>query len=61
MDNPPVDLLEKWKWTENNLPTIQQNKILSIKENKNSNTEIVLLSLTPVNAPVTITFWTTRK
>ena len=35
--------------------------ILSIKENKNSNTEIVLLSLTPVNAPVTITFWTTRK
>ena len=35
--------------------------ILSVKENKNSNTEIVLLSLTPINSSVTITFWTTRK
>jgi len=39
----------------------QNYVILSIKENKNSNTEIVLLSLTPINSSVTITFWTTRK
>ena len=36
-------------------------KILSVKLNKNSNTEIVLLSLTPVDSNITITFWTTRK
>tara|TARA_Y100000768_G_C23885199_1_gene637242 strand:+ start:210 stop:980 length:771 start_codon:yes stop_codon:yes gene_type:complete len=36
-------------------------KILSVKQNKNSNSEIVILCLTPINTPVTITFWTTRK
>ena len=36
-------------------------KILSVKQNKNSNSEITILCLTPINTPVTVTFWTTRK
>ena len=34
MNNPPNYLLKKWEWTENNLPKIYDNKILSMKENK---------------------------
>ena len=36
-------------------------KIMAVKQNKNSVSEITLLCLTPINTPVTITFWTTRK
>ena len=31
---PPDYLLEKWQWTENNLPEIKEEKIFSLKENK---------------------------
>ena len=36
-------------------------KILSVTQRKNSESQIVLLCLTPINTPVEITFWTTRK
>ncbi len=41
--NPPVYLLKKWQWKENNLPEIRDYKILSLKENKTfSYSEIIL-------------------
>ena len=36
-------------------------KIISVTQKTNSNTEITLLSITPINSEVTITFYTTRK
>ena len=36
-------------------------KILSVTQRKNSESQIVLLCLTPINTSVEITFWTTRK
>ena len=36
-------------------------KILSVTQRRNAQSEIVLLCLTPINTPVEITFWTTRK
>ncbi len=43
INNPPEDLLNKWEWKENDLPEIHEQKIFSLKENKNfSFTEIIL-------------------
>jgi len=43
INNPPDDLLNKWEWKENNLPEIYDQKIFSLKENKNfSYSEIIL-------------------
>ncbi|ABB49064.1 phosphoribosylformylglycinamidine synthase subunit II [Prochlorococcus marinus str. MIT 9312] len=43
MKNPPNYLLKKWKWNENNLPEINEQKIFSLKENKSfSYSEIIL-------------------
>ena len=36
-------------------------KIISVTQKTNSNSEITLLSITPINSVVTITFYTTRK
>ena len=33
--NPPNYLLKKWEWRENDLPEIHEQKIFSLKENKN--------------------------
>jgi len=43
--NPPDYLLEKWKWKENNLPTIKGGKILSLKENKSFSFSEIILKL----------------
>ena len=41
--NTPDYLLKKWEWKENNLPEINEQKIFSLKENKNfSYSEIIL-------------------
>jgi len=43
INNPPDDLLNKWEWKENDLPEIYEQKIFSLKENKNfSYSEIIL-------------------
>jgi len=43
INNPPDDLLNKWEWKENDLPEIHEQKIFSLKENKNfSYSEIIL-------------------
>ena len=43
INNPPDYLLKKWEWTENDLPEICDQKIFSLKENKNfSYSEIIL-------------------
>jgi len=34
INNPPDDLLNKWEWKENDLPEIHEQKIFSLKENK---------------------------
>ena len=31
---PPIHLLEKWEWTEEELPAISENKIFSLKDKK---------------------------
>jgi len=42
INNPPDDLLKKWEWKENDLPEIYEQKIFSLKENKNfSYSEII--------------------
>jgi len=42
INKPPDYLLKKWEWKENNLPEIKQQKIFSMKENKNlSFTQII--------------------
>ncbi len=33
MNNTPNYLLNKWEWTENDLPKIYEHKILSMKDN----------------------------
>ena len=45
IDNPPENLLKKWEWTENNLPIINGNKILSLKENKEFSFSQIILKL----------------
>ena len=45
MNNPPNDLLDKWDWTEKNLPIINKNQILSLKENKNFSFSQIILKL----------------
>ena len=45
MDNPPENLLKKWEWTENNLPIINGNKILSLRENKEFSFSQIILKL----------------
>jgi len=45
ISNPPNHLLTKWKWTENNLPKIIDNKILSIKENTIYSFSQIILNL----------------
>ena len=35
INNPPDYLLKKWEWKENDLPEIHEQKIFSLKENKN--------------------------
>ncbi len=45
INNPPEYLLEKWKWKENNLPEINDHKILSLKENKSFSYSQIILKL----------------
>jgi len=45
INNPPDDLLNKWKWKENDLPEINQQKIFSLKENKNFSFSEIILKL----------------
>jgi len=43
INNTPDYLLNKWEWKENDLPEIHEQKIFSLKENKNfSYSEIIL-------------------
>ncbi len=43
--NPPDYLLKKWEWKENNLPEINDNKILSLKEQKSFSYSQIILKL----------------
>jgi len=43
--NPPDYLLKKWEWTENDLPEIHEQKIFSLKENKNFSFSEIILKL----------------
>jgi len=45
MKNPPNHLLKKWEWKENNLPEINDQKILSLKENKIFDYSQIILKL----------------
>ena len=42
---PPEYLLKKWEWKEDNLPKINEQKILSLKENKSSSYAQIILQL----------------
>ena len=39
------DLLKKWEWKENDLPEIHEQKIFSLKENKNFSFSEIILKL----------------
>ncbi len=43
--NPPKSLLNKWQWKENKLPEINEQKILSLKENKSFSYSQIILKL----------------
>jgi len=43
--NPPDNLLNKWEWKENNLPVIDNYKIMSMKENKSYSYSQIILKL----------------
>ena len=43
--SPPDYLLKKWDWTESNLPSIKENKILSLKENEEFSFSQIILKL----------------
>ncbi len=45
MNNPPDDLLNKWEWKENDLPEIHEQKIFSLKDNKNFSFSEIILKL----------------
>ena len=45
MKNPPDNLVKKWEWNEDNLPEINNNKILSIKDNIESSLSQIILML----------------
>jgi len=45
INNPPDDLLKKWEWKENDLPEIYDQKIFSLKENKNYSFSEIILKL----------------
>ena len=45
INNPPDDLLNKWEWKENDLPEINDQKIFSLKENKNFFLSEIILKL----------------
>ncbi|MBO8221892.1 phosphoribosylformylglycinamidine synthase subunit PurL [Prochlorococcus marinus str. XMU1401] len=45
INNPPDDLLNKWQWKENDLPEIHDQKIFSLKENKNFSFSEIILKL----------------
>ena len=45
INNPPYDLLKKWEWKENDLPEIYEQKIFSLKENKNFSFSEIILKL----------------
>ena len=45
MNQPPNYLLNKWKWTENNLPKIIDNNIFSQKEDNNFSLSQIILKL----------------
>jgi phosphoribosylformylglycinamidine synthase len=45
IDNPPDYLLQKWEWKENNLPEINEQKILSLKENKSFSYSQIIFKL----------------
>jgi len=45
INNPPDDLLNKWEWKENDLPEIHEQKIFSLKENKNFYFSEIILKL----------------
>ncbi len=45
INNPPNDLLNKWEWKENDLPEIHEQKIFSLKENKNFSFSEIILKL----------------
>jgi len=62
MDKSPiVDQNQNGDLTDDITANDDNYRILAVKQNRNSNSEIVLLCITPTNTPVTITFWTTRK
>ncbi len=42
---PPEFLLKKWEWNENNLPEINDQKLLSLKENKKFSCSQIILKL----------------
>jgi len=43
--NPPDYLLKKWEWKENELPEMHEQKIFSLKENKNFSFSEIILKL----------------
>jgi len=45
ISNPPDYLLNKWKWKENNLPEINEQKIFSLKEKKIFSYSQIILKL----------------
>merc|ERR1711991_1084912 len=45
INNPPDFLLNKWEWKENDLPEIHEQKIFSLKENKNFSFSEIILKL----------------
>ncbi len=45
LNNPPDYLLKKWEWKESNLPEINNQKILSLKEKKHFSYSQIILKL----------------
>ena len=57
---PPIHLLEKWEWTEEELPAISENKIFSLKDQqKYSFSEIILKLLS--NPSIASKSWVYRQ
>ena len=57
---PPIHLLEKWEWTEEELPAISENKIFSLKDKKKySFSEIILKLLS--NPSIASKSWVYRQ
>ncbi len=45
MKNPPDYLLEKWEWTEDKLPLVSNNKVISLKDKKSYFLSEIILKL----------------